>query len=186
MKKIILASASPRRKEILENMGISIEVLVSDADENTGEVLPEEYVLGLSRLKCVSVVRKYGKDDAFVIGADTIVVLDDKILGKPADEQDAFNMLKSLSGRTHTVYTGVTICDTKAMTLRSFCQKTDVKFYELSDDEIRDYIATGEPMDKAGAYGIQGRGGLLVEGIYGDYYNVVGLPVARLIRLLKD
>jgi septum formation protein len=123
--------------------------------------------------------------DTLVIGADTVVALDDVILGKPKDAEDAFKMLKALSGREHEVYTGVSIISLDNRIDESFVSCTKVRFYPLTDDEIREYISTGEPFDKAGAYGIQGKGGLLVEGISGDYNNVVGLPIAELVRRIK-
>ena len=180
---IILASASPRRKELLKFITEDFTVRVSDAEEVIDpDLTAEETVKSLAVIKGEAVAKDFPEDT--VISADTIVVLDGKILGKPADEEDAFRMLKSLSGRTHEVFTGVcVIYDDKKLV---FAERTEVSFYELSEEEIRAYIATSEPADKAGAYGIQGKGCTLVKCISGDYNNVVGLPVARLNRLLKE
>ena len=195
MKKIILASGSPRRRELMEQAGFDFEVITSDCDENAAGLTPEETAAALSELKCRSVadgissgrIRLSAKNPEgyIVIGSDTIVALDGIILGKPADEADAFRMLSLLSGNVHTVYTGVTICDTVSGRAYTFTEHTDVEMYPLDGNEIREYISTGEPMDKAGAYGIQGRGGLLVKRINGDYFTVVGFPIARLSRELK-
>ena len=180
---IILASQSPRRRELLERMGLTgFRVVSPNVDENLGEELPPaELVSRLSRLKAGAVAAQAGAD-ALVIAADTVVALEGTILGKPADERDAFRMLSALSGVRHQVYTGVTVLRGE----ESFTEYevTGVAFRELSEEEIEDYIRTGEPMDKAGAYGIQGYGALFIEGIQGDYYNVMGLPVCRLGRLL--
>ena len=195
MKKIILASQSPRRRELLNLVGLDFEVIPSDCDEKAREDSPEELVKTLSRLKCSDVAGKIirkeiipdsaSPDGYYVIGSDTIVVFDGNILGKPADGADAFRMLKMLSGNTHTVYTGVTVIDTKTGKGKTFYEKTDVKFIDAGDDELRAYVETGEPMDKAGSYGVQGIGAFLVERINGDYFTVVGLPLSRLLRVLK-
>lgn len=179
---IILASGSPRRRELLHYIFDDFEVITANVDETAPSgidvySLPEY----LSKIKCAAVVGLH--ENSLVIGADTVVICDGKAFGKPKSEQDAFNMLKSLSGKAHDVVTGCTI--TENGEYRTFSQKTQVRFYPLSDDEIRRYIKTGEPMDKAGAYGIQGYGSLLIEGIDGDYFNVVGLPVARLKREIE-
>lgn len=177
---IILASGSPRRKELLGLITEDFCVRVSDADETLPKgIEPHDAVLQLSRIKAEAV-----NDGCHtVIGADTVVALDGLILGKPTDEEHAYEMLCTLSGRTHSVFTGVTIrSGTQCV---SFYEETAVTFYELSPEEIRSYIATGEPMDKAGSYGIQGKGSLFVKGIQGDYFNVVGLPISRLYRELK-
>ncbi len=182
---IILASQSPRRRELLERMGIrDFRVLVSDADETVREGLsPTELVETLSRRKALAVQEQAGRD-ALIIAADTVVSLDGTVLGKPADELDAFRMLTTLSGCRHQVYSGLTVLrGEESVTVH---EVTDVTVRELSSREIEDYIRTGEPMDKAGAYGIQGYGSLFVEGIVGDYYNVMGLPVCRLGRILAD
>lgn len=187
--KIILASKSPRRREILENLGVDFTIIESDADESSVSsdgISTELYVQELALIKAAACAKKANADNALIISADTIVSLDDKILGKPKSEEDAFSMLKSLSGRTHAVYTG--ICVMKSENCDSVCRavKTEVTFKELTDLEIKAYIKTGEPMDKAGAYGIQGLGSLLVSGIAGDYLNVVGLPASMLSDVLKN
>lgn len=182
--RIILASASPRRRELIENLKIDFEVRTADCEEITvpGE-RPEDTVKRLSLTKARCVAELEG-DDAVVIGADTVVAIDGKILGKPADEHEAAEMLKLLSGRTHRVYTGLAVIG-GGKTVNEYVE-TEVKFYDLTDSQIKRYIATGEPMDKAGAYGIQKYGSLLVEEIRGDYFNVVGLPVGRLDRVLRE
>ena len=182
--KIILASQSPRRKELLERMGIQdFETISPNVDESAFHGLPpEELVRRLSAEKAAAVAGKVGKD-AIVIAADTVVALEGAVLGKPADELDAFKMLSALSGVRHQVYTGVTVC--RGGEKQTAHEVTDVTFRELSEEEIEHYIATGEPMDKAGAYGIQGYGALLIQGISGDYYNVMGLPVCRLSGMLS-
>ena len=182
--KIILASASPRRRELIGNLNIGFEVKTADCEEITipGE-RPEDTVKRLSEAKARRVAELEG-GDAVVIGADTVVAIDGKILGKPADENEAAEMLKLLSGRTHRVYTGITVTG-GGKTVSEYVE-TEVRFYELTDSQIKRYIATGEPMDKAGAYGIQKYGSLLVEEILGDYFNVVGLPVGRLDRVLRE
>ena len=181
--KIILASASPRRRELLGFITENFTVCVSDAEEITDPSLsPEETVRALAALKGEAVLAEHPDD--VIISADTIVVLDDKILGKPHSRDEAFCMLSSLSGRVHTVFTGVCVIygDKKLC----FAERTDVTFCDLSEDDINAYIETGEPFDKAGGYGIQGRGSVMISSITGDYYNVMGLPVARLNRLLRD
>lgn len=182
--KIILASQSPRRKELLERMGIQdFETISPNVDESAFHGLPpEELVRRLSAEKAAAVAGKVG-EDAIVIAADTVVALEGAVLGKPADELDAFKMLSALSGVRHQVYTGVTVC--RGGEKQTAHEVTDVTFRELSEREIEDYISTGEPMDKAGAYGIQGYGALLIQGISGDYYNVMGLPVCRLSGMLS-
>ena len=187
--RLILASQSPRRKELLSAAGIKFEVIVSDADESVvskDNVPVNLYVQELALIKAAAVAKSVLNDkSAIIISADTIVTVDGVVLGKPRDEEDAFNMLKILSGRSHEVYTGY--CVMRISDAYTVCNnvKTIVKFKELSDDKIRRYIATGEPMDKAGAYGIQGMGGMLVEEIEGDYANVVGLPVSALSDTLE-
>ena len=187
MCKFILASASPRRREILNNIGMEFEVLVSMADESKIDrnLEPEMLVLELSMLKATDVAASL-KGDYFVIGADTVVSLDGKILEKPIDEEDARRMLENLSGKTHSVYTGVCIYSTKTGKAVSKFQKTDVKFKKLSRRKIEAYIESKEPMDKAGSYGIQGKGALLIDEIKGDYFNVVGLPISLLADMFFD
>ena len=180
---IVLASASPRRKELLEQMGIAqFRVVSPDVDESVEAGLgPAEIVERLSLRQAQAAAGKVRAGD-LVIAADTVVALDGAVLGKPRAEAAAFAMLSSLSGREHQVYTGVTVALGDRVVTQH--EQTAVAFRELQPDEILGYIATGEPMDKAGAYGIQGLGSLLVEGISGDYYNVMGLPVCRLGRVL--
>ena len=181
---IILASGSPRRKELLTQIGCHYRILVPDVDEHTDvPAHPGELVEVLSRRKAEAVHALEG-DSPIIIAADTVVALDGAILGKPADEADAFRMLSALSGREHQVYTGFTVLrGGRAVTAH---EVTSVTFRPLRPDEIRSYIATKEPMDKAGAYGIQGFGAVLVSGIRGDYFNVMGLPVYRLALALAD
>lgn len=181
---IILASQSPRRRELLERMGITrFKTLSPDIDERAFDGLPpEELVRRLSAEKAGAVADRVD-DGAMIIAADTVVALDGTVLGKPDDELEAFKMLSTLSGVRHQVYTGVTVLLGEERFTEH--EVTDVTFRELSEQEIEQYVATGEPMDKAGAYGIQGYGALLIEGISGDYYNVMGLPVCRLGRMLS-
>lgn len=189
MKKIILASASPRRRELLERAGVNFEVIPASGEENRISDDPKEAVQQLARDKVVSVMHTVedSTDRTVVIGADTVVVFENMILGKPHDTEDAVNTLKRLQGNTHQVYTGVSAWEKKdgVWTEHTFYESTDVTFYPVSDEEIRTYVATGEPMDKAGSYGIQGLFGIYVKGICGDYNNVVGLPVARLFYEMK-
>ena len=179
--KIILASNSPRRKELLTQAGIDFEVKSADVEEVTDKTKPEEVVMDLSKLKANAIAKE--NPGRRIIAADTVVAFNGEILGKPKDEADAFRMLKELSGNTHHVYTGVTIIDEDGKS-NTFYEATAVSMYENSDELINKYIATGEPMDKAGAYGIQGKGAILVKEISGDYNNVVGLPLAKVYRNL--
>ena len=181
---IILASQSPRRRELLERMGLSFRVITPDIDEHMDRPLPPgELVAAISAEKARAVAAQAGPE-AIVIAADTVVALDGAVLGKPGDERDAARMLSALSGRTHQVFTGLTVAQGGAV--RTVSEETAVTFRPLTEGEIAAYVRTGEPMDKAGAYGIQGYGALLVEGIRGDYYNVMGLPVCRLGGLLRE
>ena len=180
---IILASQSPRRRELLGQMGISDFIIrpAQGEEKSAPGLSPAQLVEALSLQKGVEVAVSAAPGD-LVISADTVVAVDDRVLGKPHSREEAAAMLASLSGRTHTVYTGVTVCrDGNVLTEH---EATAVRFRSLTPGEIAAYVATGEPMDKAGAYGIQGYGALLVEGIEGDYCNVVGLPVCRLGRML--
>lgn len=181
--QLILASSSPRRRELLGNMGLGEFNIVSPGTEEhvEGSPTPAQLVMALSAQKAAAVSEKY-EPDTLVIAADTVVVLDDTVLGKPEDESDAFRMLSALSGRRHEVYTGVTVRQGKIV-LTEY-EVTAVVFRALTVAEIEHYIATAEPMDKAGAYGIQRYGALLVEGVFGDYFNVMGLPVNRLRAML--
>lgn len=177
----ILASGSPRRKELLSLIIPEYEVLVSGCEEFVPEGTPAEKVPALLAEQKALAVAKL-RPESTVIGSDTVIVLNGEIFGKPKDEAHAHAMLKALSGKRHFVYTGVAVAENGFV--RSFVQKTEVEFYELSDETIDRYIDTGEPMDKAGAYGIQGKGSVLVKGIMGDYFNVMGLPVAETARFL--
>lgn len=198
-KKIILASGSPRRKELLAQIGLSFTVRVSEADEHTEETKPEKLVCILSERKALAVwdeLTEEEKKESILIGADTVVAVDDRILGKPADETEAFRMIELLQGRSHQVYTGVTILrqgglqpleegtGTCGIQKKQFFEKTDVLVYPMSEEEITAYVKTGEPLDKAGAYGIQGSFAAYIQGINGDYSNVVGFPVGRLYHEL--
>lgn len=179
---MILASQSPRRQELIANITPSFRVIVSQAEEKLPEgIAPEEAPVYLAGIKAEAVAAAH--PDEVVIGADTVVILDGEILGKPRDQADAERMLRALSGREHTVITGCAICGFGRRV--TFSEQTRVTFYPLSDREIAAYIATGEPFDKAGAYGIQGKGCVLVQRIEGDFFNVVGLPVAKLKRELE-
>ena len=182
---IILASQSPRRRELLERMGVrDFRVVTPDIDEHMDrELPPEELVRRISLEKALAVQEQEG-NTSIIIAADTVVALDGAVLGKPADELEAFKMLSTLSGCRHQVYSGMTVL--RGEEKYTVSEETTVTFRELSAEEIDRYIATGEPMDKAGAYGIQGYGALLVSGIQGDYYNVMGLPVCRLGMLLRQ
>jgi septum formation protein len=182
MMDLILASGSPRRKELLEKLQLPFVTVPSDEDEQIDLNRPSDaVVIELARRKAESVAARFPA--GIVIGADTIVVFDGQILGKPKDRGHARTMLRSLSGRTHSVYTGVAICSRGGT--ETFFEKTDVTFWALSQAEIERYLDSGEPFDKAGAYGIQGLGALLVEKIRGDFYTVMGLPIARLHRVLS-
>ena len=185
--KFILASASDRRKELLSRIISDFEVKISDFDEGTVEVSKdiEKYVKTLAEGKAKSVALNC-TNDSIIIGADTIVVIDDNILGKPKDKDDAFRMLKLLSNNVHRVYSGVTVINNEKQVMKSECLYTEVYFSELSDEEIWRYIDTGECLDKAGAYGIQGYGGVFVEKINGCYYNVVGVPLNLLNKMIKN
>ena len=185
--KFILASASERRKELLSRIVRDFEVRVSDFDEDSVQVNNdiEKYVKILSEGKAKSVALNCSKD-SIIIGADTIVVIDNKVLGKPKDKNHAFRMLKSLSNNVHRVYSGVTVINNTTKVIKSECLYTEVYFSELSDEEIWKYIDTEECLDKAGAYGIQGFGGVFVKRINGCYYNVVGLPLNLLNKMIKE
>ena len=183
MNDIILASASPRRKELMSLAGISFTVKTAPTDETVDKSLtPEQTVMALARKKALAVALE--EPDKIIIGADTVVEVDVRILGKPADYDEAFRMLSLLSGRSHNVFTGVCILRGEKETV--FSEKTEVTFYSLSEAEIDAYIKTGDCFDKAGAYGIQSRGCTLVKKIDGDYFNVVGLPIAKLCRKLAE
>lgn len=179
MKEIILASGSPRRRELLELADIPFTVQTAEVDESIpAGISPEEAVQMLAAKKARA-IPSHGK---VVLAADTVVALDGVIFGKPRDKKEAVEILGTLSGRTHQVHTGV--CLLKGEREMVFCETAQVEFYPLTQEEILRYVDSGEPMDKAGAYGIQGKGALLVRGIRGDYYTVMGLPIARVVRAL--
>lgn len=181
---MILASQSPRRRELLGQMGFSFTVRPAKGEELAHpELTPDQLVEELARQKALEVSAEAASDDV-VVAADTVVAIDGKVLGKPHDKVHAAEMLSALSGREHTVYTGVAV--KRGETLLVEHEATQVRFRPLTEREIDLYIQTGEPMDKAGSYGIQGCGALLVEGIRGDYFNVVGLPICRLGRMLAQ
>ena len=181
---MILASQSPRRRELLGQMGFSFTVRPAKGEElHHPELTPAQLVEELARQKALEVSAEAEADDV-VVAADTVVAIDGKVLGKPHDKVHAAQMLSALSGREHTVYTGVAV--KRGETLLVEHEATQVRFRPLTEREIDLYIQTGEPMDKAGSYGIQGYGALLVEGIRGDYFNVVGLPICRLGRMLAQ
>lgn len=185
MKKIILASGSPRRKELLTRIGLKFEIDVSKYEEDmTLAMSPFELVKFLSLNKGREVAPRH--KESIIISADTIVVLDDKVLGKPKDADEAIQMLVELQGRAHEVMTGFTIIDTATNKTHTDAVISKVHFRELNDNEIKAYVATGEPLDKAGSYGIQDIGSTIVERIEGDYFNIVGLPICALALKLKD
>lgn len=195
--KYILASKSPRRKELLEQIGIIPEIIVSEADENINETDPVEMVKALSRIKAQAVYEIFKpvnnkemtnegslsdmNEEYVIIGADTIVCHNNQIMGKPSSKEDAYKMIKDISGDTHSVYTGFTLMFNDGRVITDYAE-TKVFVYEMTEEQIIDYINTNEPYDKAGAYGIQGLFGKYVEKIEGDYNNVVGLPVSKIMR----
>ena len=183
--KVILASASPRRKEILQNTKLNFDIQKSDIEEVILEnESPEDMVVRLAYEKAYDVAQK--NKDKLVIGADTIVALDNEVLGKPKDKAEAYQMIKKLSNKTPKVITGISLINiSHGMVVNDYVVSL-VTFKDLSEDSIKDYINTNESLDKAGAYGIQGYGALLVKNIQGDYFNIVGLPISRLSDLLKN
>lgn len=182
--KIILASASPRRRELLAQIGLDFQVLVSEVEEKVNTDIPYLVVEQLSAQKAEAVAQKLEKEEAaLVIGADTIVACDGQILGKPRDKEEAVQMLRKLNGRSHQVYTGVTLIFRDKT--KTFYEATEVEFYPMTEEEIGAYVETLDPLDKAGAYGIQGFCARYIKGITGDYNNVVGLPVGRLYQEMK-
>ena len=190
--KIILASASPRRKELLRQIGFSFKTMPSLKEEEITKETPEDVVQELSYQKAVDIcgqLAESSKDDYVVIGADTVVSCWGKIMGKPKDKEEACQMLRELQGKSHQVYTGVTLAwkykDTPSM-FHTFYECTDVTVYPMTEDEITAYVDSGEPMDKAGAYAIQGLFASHIQGIFGDYHNVVGLPIGRLYQEMKQ
>ncbi len=188
--KFILASASPRRKELLEQVGAEFEIIPAGGEEVIAGSRPQEVVVALAVQKAKEVEQRFLNDTdgaVVVLGADTVVAFGGQILGKPEDEADAQRMLSMLSGNTHSVYTGVAVVVRKdgKTELLSFCEETKVTMYPMEERQILSYIRTGEPMDKAGAYGIQGKGALYIKEIQGDYNNVVGLPVAKIFQRMS-
>ena len=186
-EKIILASASPRRRELLHQIGLETEVLPSRIEEKPTATQPEEVVEELSRQKCLDVAGR-AQENGVVLGADTVVALDGKVMGKPGSAGQAAEMLKSLQGRSHQVFTGVTLAEVRKGRIvrqETFSERTEVFLFPMTEEEIEAYIRSGEPFDKAGAYGIQGSFARHVKSIEGDYNNVVGLPVAAVYQRLK-
>lgn len=191
MKKVILASGSPRRRELLAQIGIEFDVRVSEQEEIYHSTAPEEIVKELALLKAEHAAENMQEEERagkVIIGADTVVVQDGRILGKPQGEEEAFHMLKELQGRSHEVYTGTALLyfEGKEKKTVNRAIKTNVYVHAMTEEEIQAYIASGEPMDKAGAYGIQGKFAAFIERIEGDYYNVVGLPVSFVYQCLKQ
>lgn len=186
MKRVILASASPRRRMLLEQAGLEFEIKVSDATEDISGKSPEDTVKELSMRKANS-ISSLTQGDCIILAADTVVACDNVILGKPENEEDAMRMLRMLQGRTHQVFTGVTILEGSEGNRKNetFAVCTDVTMYEASDEEIERYIKSGEPADKAGAYAIQGKGFYFVKEIHGDYNNVVGLPTLAIRKIVR-
>lgn len=187
MSKLILASASPRRKELLKNVGYEFSIEVCDLEENSDKTLPCELVMDLAKVKAKAIMDKHEGEDVIVLGADTVVANGDEILGKPRDLDHAKEMISSLQGKTHQVYTGVCLWwnDRKLKQHLTFFEKTDVEVFPMTEEEIDAYVATKECTDKAGSYAIQGLFSPYIKGISGDYNNVVGLPVARIYQEMK-
>lgn len=187
MRQIILASSSPRRRELLEKAGVHFQVMPSQEEEHIEKKEPAQIVENLSWQKAASVASKTGQD-VIVTGSDTLVAYEGRVLGKPRDAEEAVETLKLLQGNTHQVYTGVTVIvrDKEEEITKTFSRRTDVTFYPVDEKEIRDYVATGDPMDKAGSYDIRGDFSVYIKEIYGDYNNVVGLPVSMLFWEMKQ
>ncbi|WP_251861810.1 Maf-like protein [Clostridium sp. Marseille-Q2269] len=188
MENIILASASQRRQELLKRIMENFQIIVSDFDESSipfKDDIPS-YVMNLAEGKARSVCKKIDENSDLIIGCDTIVAFNNKILGKPKDKKAAIEMLQALSGNDHQVYSGLAILDVKSNKIIKDFVCTRVKFSKLTFKQIEDYVNTGDPMDKAGAYGIQGKAGIFVENINGCYYNVVGLPLNKLNSMLME
>lgn len=185
-QNIILASASPRRKELLNQIGITPRIVPSQVKELITSRQPAMVVEELSAQKAADIAPQFRGQEAVVIGADTVVAVAGRILGKPAGQEDAIRMLTELQGRSHQVYTGVTLIFCNTNKKITFSEKTEVEIYPMTRAEIEQYVQTGEPLDKAGSYGIQGRFAAYIKGISGDYNNVVGLPVGRVYQELKQ
>ena len=184
--RIYLASDSRRRYVLMQRLGLDFDVLSPKIDETLNLEDVKELVLVLARAKAEDVIKRNDLTSGIVIGADTVGTISNEILGKPKSQEDAVDLLKKMSGRSHYVYTGIYVIDLDKNREREHLERTKVTFFDLSDEDINNYIQTGEYRDKAGSYGIQGKGGLLVRSIEGDYYNVVGLPIARLRRMLRE
>ncbi len=184
---LILASASPRRKELLEQLGVDFKIEVADCDEIMDDEIAPDVLVQRNASEKAKAVAKLNPQNT-VLGADTVVTIDGKILGKPKDREDAFNMLKKLQGRSHYVYTGIALVyhNEEKCIVKTEAVGTEVFFGPMTDKEIENYVATGEPMDKAGAYGIQGKAGAFIEGIRGSYSNVVGLPIYNVKKMLDS
>ena len=182
-EKVILASGSPRRRELLGEMGVAFEIDVPDVDETVGGT-PDQMVAVLAERKARAVAER--KEEGLIVAADTLVALDDRALGKPADDAEAKEMLRALSGRTHDVFTGVCVMDARTGRVMVAAERTGVRFRAITEEEIDAYVATGEPRDKAGAYAIQGGAGAFVEGYEGSRTNVIGLPVEKLGEMLRE
>ena len=187
MSKLILASASPRRKELLKNLGYEFSIEVCDLEEKSDKIEPYELVMDLAKTKAEAIMALHRDEDVIVLGADTVVANEGKILGKPRDLEDAERMILALQGKIHQVYTGVCLCwkSEKVNQHLTFYEKTDVEVYPMTQKEIKEYVATKECVDKAGSYAIQGLFSPYIKGICGDYNNVVGLPVARIYQEIK-
>ena len=184
---LILASASPRRKELLEQLGVDFKIEVADCDEIMDDEIAPDVLVQRNASEKAKAVAKLNPQNT-VLGADTVVTIDGKILGKPKDREEAFNMLKKLQGRSHYVYTGIALVyhNEEKWIVKTEAVGTEVFFGSMTDKEIENYVATGEPMDKAGAYGIQGKAGAFIEGIRGPYSNVVGLPIYNVKKMLDS
>ena len=188
MKQLILASGSPRRKELLQQIGMEFQVIPSKKEEVITGTIPSEVVQELAKQKAEDIADNLKQTGIIVLGADTVVALGQQIMGKPANEAEALEMLKQLQNNTHQVYTGVALCTWNSdgtFHTKTFYEVTDVQIYPMTEEEIRSYIASGDPMDKAGSYGIQGAFAAFIKGIVGDYNNVVGLPIGRVYQELK-
>ncbi|SCW46245.1 septum formation protein [Paenibacillus tianmuensis] len=187
MKTLVLASSSPRRQELIQMLKLPFEIITNDVDETISTDLPPDRIVEeLSLRKAKASTARVTDSQSIVIGSDTIVVYSQQVLGKPKDQEDAFRMLKLIEGKTHQVYTGITCIDVGESRIITRSKVTDVRMKALSDEQIRAYIATGEPMDKAGAYAIQGIGSTIIESINGDHFNVVGMSLSLLSELLEE
>ena len=188
MKQLILASGSPRRKELLQQIGMEFQIIPSKKEEVITGTIPSDVVQELAKQKAEDIAENLKQTEVIVLGADTVVALGQQIMGKPANEAEALEMLKQLQNNTHQVYTGVALCTWNqdgTFDTKTFYEVTDVQIYPMTEEEIRSYIASGDPMDKAGSYGIQGAFAAFIKGIVGDYNNVVGLPIGRVYQELK-